>query len=174
MTRYRLLLIVLQAVFGLAAGGQSSLCPTAPEKTLAYELTLVHSQVKADDKVFVHLTVKNVSSTAVPLWVENTNDPGGLNYQFEVRDSQGALVPEAHFSRALRGVEDPHFLTSETPLNRSGGCIDLGAGQSRTYTIDVSRLYQMTSPGAYTIVAVDRKSTGLATALSNPVTVTAP
>ncbi len=172
MTRRRLLLIILQGAFAFPTMAQTYLCPPAPKGALTYHLSAMHSQIKVGDKVLVQLVVKNVSEQRAPLWVENAADQGGVRYQFEVRESHGNLAPEGHFSLALRGVNDPKFFTSEIPLRGSGGCVQLQPGESRAYTMDVGRLYEMMIPGTYSIVAVNQEDAAHIVPISNPVTVT--
>jgi hypothetical protein len=140
------------------AAAQSVLCPDAPPKAISYLLSAPQKDAKSGEKLLVSLTVKNVSEQVVPFWVENAADQGGLHYQFEVRDSQGEIAPEGHFTKSMRGVTDQQYRTSETPVSRSGGCVELRPGESRSYTMEITRLSDIRIPGKYTIALVDRKN----------------
>jgi hypothetical protein len=147
--------------------GQSVLCPAAPDSAITYSLSAQSSELQSGDKALITVTVKNVSQKRVPFWVENAADQGGLNFQFDVRDEQNTLAQEGHFTRAMKGISDPHYLTPETPIARSGGCIDLLPSETRKYTIDIARLYDVTSPGKYAITLVHTSDTNKSVAESN-------
>lgn len=157
----------------LAAGAhaQNSLCGDNPTRELSFRLSSPPGEVKSGEKAFVTLTETNVSKSAVKIWVENTSDPGGIIFPIEVRDENGKLRPEGHFSLALRGLKNPKYLTPETPINGSGGCVPLRPGESRSYRIELTRLYDMRTPGTYTATLVDNRAGHPVKGLSNSVSV---
>lgn len=93
--------------------------------------------------------MKNVSHRDILVW-RNASGPE-LVYKVEIRDDNGSIPPETKFRRDLRGLEDPRYLTPDTPIGFSGGWVPIKAGKTLADPINVSRLYDLINPGNYTV-----------------------
>ncbi|MBT9332950.1 hypothetical protein [Paracidobacterium acidisoli] len=169
----RMALLILAVIMtGKVANAQISLCDENLKGQLSYQLSVPASEVRSGEKAYVILKETNISNVTVNVWIENTADPGGLAFPIEVRDQSGTLRPEGHFSLAMKGLHDPKYLTKETPLNRSGGCVPLRPGESRIFRIEVGRLYDIKAPGVYSVTVVDHRAGRQSTRRSNSVSLT--
>ncbi len=168
--RAKLVLLLLSTALCANAGAQTSMCGTDVGKDeVSFHLSAPAADVKSGTKALITLTETNVSDHTVMIWIENTNDPGGLIFPIEVRDKDGKVRPEGHYMLAMRGYHNPKYFTKETPMNGSGGCIPLHPGESRVYRIEVGRLYDIAPPGQYSVTLVDHRIGHTGTMLSNTV-----
>lgn len=163
------LLILAATMTGEFAIAQISLCDENLNGQLSYRLSVPASEVRSGENAYVTLKETNISNVTVNVWIENTADPGGLAFPIEVRDQSGNLRPEGHFSLSMKGIHDPKYLTQETPLNRSGGCVPLRPGESRIFRMEVGRLYDIKAPGVYSVTVVDHRAGRKGTRRSNSV-----
>jgi hypothetical protein len=133
---------------------------------------------KVGSEVRIRLVFKNTSAQDIPY----VRKPGtGIETQgeffsdIEVRDAKGELAPDTKYHQLIRGKHDISPTPSARkktgaalpssdipePLPRIGGSfmtIMLKPGESREEDIVVSKLYDLSKPGQYTISASRRLS----------------
>lgn len=151
--------------------------PQADQTPFSITIDAETNVFKAGSEVKIRLIFKNISSGEIPY--ERTPGTGiETNGEFfshvEVRDSKGHLAPETRYYRMLLGKTDDGArlaatkkssaaAASERPAPRPaiGGSFTghlLKPGESREQEIIVSKLYNLSQPGQYTISASRRLS----------------
>jgi len=130
---------------------------------------------KAGSEVKIRLTLRNISNEEIPCARNpgpRVDRLGEFFAEVEVRDSKGNLAPETKYYRLIRGKADPAMKSAalEKPVKGSahpqpqalfGGSVAvlmLKPGESQDADIVVSKLYDLTQPGEYTISAARRFS----------------
>jgi hypothetical protein len=152
---------MLLALFVPACGFAFAQTAVAPQP-FTITVTAATASVAAGSPVSLTVILKNMSKEPLDdsgSWDDRTHlDP---NFKFIVQDAQGRPVPKRIFKH-------PEFRTG-SPLNRT-----LAPGESVTEEQEVSRLYDFSEPGKYTIQVAMRipKELGSGMVASNSVTVT--
>jgi hypothetical protein len=164
---YILMTVLSLALSATRLTAQTSMCPEPPENSVSYTLSLPSAQLHVGEQINVDLVIKNVSTKTLSFWVENAGDQGGRVYTFRVLDQRGNKVPDGDFTLALRGQHDPTYKSAETPMTGSGGCVDLGPGQSRHERININRLHKLAAAGSYSIVLTKELPGGEQIPISN-------
>jgi hypothetical protein len=119
--------------------------------------------VKVGDPVWVDATLKNASDYAVNLWLDLTPDQGGYAYAVDVRDERGSVPPTTEYAKAIA-----------KRTGGEGGYVPLDPGKALMHKVEVSKLYDLSRPGKYTIQfrkidVFDKEAKEYVT--SNPITV---
>lgn len=161
-------LIVCSTLYGQNESSASS------KKQPAIKVTLTAPQkpIKTGSTVEVSVTITNISNDAFTYVQQAVADHGGFDYKFTVRGSKGSEPPLTEFHQALKGRENPKYLTRNTPLSGSLVYRQFLPAQSFTSTVDLSRLYDLRKPGTYTVQAKVFDSHDKRTVESNVVTIT--
>ena len=150
--------LLLTGACGVFVIGQGQ----SPKQPFAIVISAVESTVKARSSVPIKVQMTNTSSQDLDAsgnWSDLTGaDP---NYVFDVRDSTGKLAPK-------RVYEHPELQFGKAIFRT------VGPGGSITDTPDISRQYDMSRPGKYTIQVRREipKGLGKGTVKSNVITVT--
>lgn len=92
--------------------------------------------------VFVIVTIKNNSRRVLHFALSNS----AFDYRTEVRDTRGMLVRETEYLRKLK--ED---LKNGLPMTTRNILVTLKPQETCQDTIEVSSLYEVSPPGAYTV-----------------------
>ena len=142
--------VVLSGFTGVLCG-QTEETGAASKPMLSLSLSPVTDKVTAGSPMLVTITMKNISDHEISYWREMTDDPGGFEYKISAWDDKQTAVLDSKFGKALRGREDPAFLTADTPLRSTGGWRTLKPGETLTDRVNVGRLFDLSRPGRYTI-----------------------
>jgi hypothetical protein len=149
------------------SGGQPE--AGAPPFTLA--ISPIKGEIAAGSPVEVQVVTKNTSTHAVNFWWE-TSHHAVLAYSYHVSDESGNAPPDTALSRRYRyAVEGSPNVGLGTLWMGSGVGISLKPGESHTDVVDVSDLYDLSTPGVYTILLERTASQGGARVKSNTITV---
>jgi len=124
-------------------------------------LTLIGPQapLKAGSELKVKVILKNLSDGAVGVTNHGPEGPGQYGPYVEVRDAQGSLVPQTEYYRSRQGGQDGSFFTDAVEV-----------GESRESSLIISRLYDMSKPGKYTVQV--QRAFGKTVIKSNTIAVT--
>ncbi len=143
----KMLRLAITAMFGIAAYGQTIKDPglhnpVRVSTRLQLTVTLDKASVKLGEPVILRARYKNASSTKLGLgtgyWM--------LDYGLVVTDSSGAEPPRTALGEKWVQEQRESFLIS------SQGPIRLEAGaESTEFTLDVSKVYQLTRFGSYSV-----------------------
>ncbi len=144
----------------------------AAEPMISLSLTAVPSSVTAGDRITLKILITNGTDHMIELGHLNATDGQEIEYRFEVRDSQGAEVPFTRHGRALNGKPDKGDENLDCG-DCSGFGQDLLPGEKTTAEIVISKIYELSKPGKYTIQASRVVGDNANRIIkSNPVTVT--
>ena len=135
-----------RSISGQARGGSP-----AVKETIALTLSASEDMVKTGSPITVTVALKNVSDHEILYWRENTSDAGGSEYKVDVWDDKSFTARETKFGLALKGRSDSTSLTPDTPVDSSGGWLTLKPGEGLTDKLNVSKLYDLSQPGKYSI-----------------------
>jgi hypothetical protein len=118
----------------------------APKPTFTMTISTAHETVAPGSKVIVAVHLTNVSDHALRFGRFGFGGPD-LSYRVEVRNSQGQLAPYTEdYGKMLR---------REPPYNQPivGGAAGYGVekGETATETIEVTKQYDLSTSGKYTI-----------------------
>jgi hypothetical protein len=120
--------------------------------------------------VKINVTTKNVSAEEVQLLTDTRGTE--VVYKINVKDESGNVPPDGKFKRDLKGLENPADLSRDTPTHFGIYFLTLKPGETVTDPLDISRMYDMTRPGKYTIQLERREEVRYTIVKSNVITVT--
>lgn len=122
------------------------------ESTPAISLSIsaVHETVTLGFSVRVKVTMKNITGHKVTYWRENAPDPADHEYTVNVVDAKSVRPPDTKFGQTMRIQHDPKFMPDVPRGARSGGWIPLKPWETIADELNVSKLYDLSSPGRYT------------------------
>lgn len=143
----------------------------ATSKSQLFTLSLEgpHEPLKSGAELRLHVTVKNTSDRTIGF----VRSPGpvpeeAFRYEIEVRDATGRSAPPSTYLRELKN--------KTTIISGSNLAHWLKAGESFVDEVDITKLYDLTKPGKYTVaVARDippNQNLGQGKVKSNPIIVT--
>lgn len=159
----RFLAVILIIVIAAPAELLSQVARTAHSESVLFALTIsgAKSSVKAGSAVWVRAILENKSDHDLSVYkaISDDMDQGGWVYQVDIRDGKGEEPRQTEFARSVGA-------------GGSGGYIPLPPGKALTDRVNVSKLYDLSRPGRYTIQfqRVDMESKTFVT--SNKITVT--
>ncbi len=139
--------------------------------TLKVDLRAKETPVKAGSALWIEVTMTNPSNHDVSFW-KSTNP----NYAIEVADESGKLLPDKR--PGFRGGRldptlldpknlDPKLVDSGEIVKMLSGslvCVTMKPGENLVDRIDVTKFYDMSGPGSYSI-AVEGMGTAKAGAV---------
>ena len=163
--------LLVAVLAGLALG-----FPQVNQAPFSITISAASNVIKAGSEVRIRLVFKNTTSEEIPygrgpgIGIE---PQGELFSEVEVRDAKGELMPETKYHRVLRGKADTSAnraapqksgaaaATSDPPeplpsIRMSVIGYMLKPGEFREEDIVVSKLYEMSQPGQYSISASRR------------------
>jgi len=148
----------------------SSTAQQAPKANQLFSLTLhpLEAPVKVGAEVHLTVTVKNTSDHDLNLGFLPGPPPyQAMTYEIEVRDAEGHEAPPTALLRSLREHLGAGFQTNAG--------YTLPPGKSSDEQLDITKLYVLTKPGAYTIRVARRQNplrkTDEDIVSSNPITI---
>lgn len=154
---------------GIAPAQNSNPPQTQPVITL--NISAVQKSIKAGSSVQIRVNLKNISSHDIALVMEVK----GRDCRVDVRDADGKLAPETKLGYVWNGHVASPDPSRVSPQDLTGNLVygTLKAGETQSWQMDVSKLYELKQPGRYTI-QVERKDpeNPSITVKSNTITVT--
>jgi hypothetical protein len=135
-----LFLVIAIAILPGRFFAQSQNGSNSGKPALALTLAARTSSVKAGSPVWVDAHLLNVSDHRISLYkaLSEDMDQGGWVYQVDVRDDKGSTPPKTKFANTVGASAD-------------GGYVPLDAGKDVTQSVNVSKLYDLSKPGKYSI-----------------------
>jgi peptidyl-Lys metalloendopeptidase len=152
---------------GKAQAAAQAAPPLAP---FTLSIASVSGSIKSGDQVKINATVRNTSSKDVQLLTDTRGTE--VIYRVDVKDEGAKAPPDGKLKRDLKGLEDPAYLTPDTPTHFGVYVLTLKPGESITDPIIISKLYDMTRPGKYSIQVERRDENSYIFVKSNVITVT--
>ena len=163
------LIVLLCAWPGLSHANQNR---ARSESALAVTIRAVETEVAAGTAVRIVATATNTSDKTIPFWQENAQDQGGVVYRVEVENAKGESAPDTKLGARFKRQDDAAHISSPEDVRLGSGVeLPLKPGEQKDAEINVSLLYDLSSPGKYTI-AVRRADSRGNVVKSNAVTVT--
>jgi hypothetical protein len=150
------------AIFALCAS-VASVSQTS-RSTLSLSISLPQQVVKAGSSVEVDITRKNISKH--PVGVGQVVGTVERDYEVIVCTSDGHPVPETEFGRKIHGPDKDRDRFESIVLGT------LNPGQKMHQQLYANAIYELTSPGTYSIQVAQIDSTSNLVIRSNTVTLT--
>ena len=167
------ILALISSIVALSADAlaQGATAPPNVKPALTLHLAPVEPAVKAGSKALVDVTLENVSGHNIKS-LGSLGDEGFL-YPMNVWDEKGTTVPETKYGRLKHGhktAEDP----PEYDYTAEGRVVflRLDPGMSVTNRVCVSKEYDVSKPGKYTIQIEAYDDESQTSVKSNKITVT--
>src|ERR1700730_9323434 len=135
-----LFVAVLAATNTLGAQSAKTSQPVVPAFEIA--ISLESSVVKAGSKITVKATLVNKSSSN--LLFSTDENIAKLDFKADVRDSQGNLAPLTEYGRSVMRNETAPDITS-------AGYSMVRPGETKKSDVDITKLYNLSQPGKYSI-----------------------
>jgi len=137
-----------------------------------FSLTLSSSEkvIKAGSEARLEIVLKNTSNHEFSITKSNAEDRAESHYRIDVRDSKGRPVPDTEYAHTvwnLNSKPTTQFVFSEVVHT-------LKPGESLTDVVVITKLYELSRPGKYTI-RISReisRELGKGTVKSSPFTIT--
>jgi hypothetical protein len=123
----------------------------SPPPAISLSIAGLENSIKTGPPIKVEATITNESNADVSLIFNAVEDRGGLDYSVSVKNEHSAVPPDTKFGRALKGLTNPALRTEETPVDGSIFFTDLKPRGQWTDTIEISKLFDLTQPGKYSI-----------------------
>jgi hypothetical protein len=164
----RVFRMLSSTMLGVLLGGLAG----AAEPELSLTVSVAKDGVKVGAEVRLRILLTNLTNHQITLG--RLNHPDGLEneYSFDVRDSQGRSVPLTRYGRAVHGTPDEGDERHDCG-DCSGVTQDLEPHEKITDEIAVSKIYELTRAGKYTIqVSRPQGDNSHAIVKSNTITVT--
>jgi hypothetical protein len=148
-------------IFVIAIASTTFYAPTTlgQESQISLTLTGPRAPVKVGSELWIKMVLKNGSNQSVAVTNHEPEGPGQSGPYVEVRDSQGMPAPQTEYYHSRQNGQDGSFFTDTVRL-----------GESRQSSLLISRLYDMSRPGEYTIQVY--RTFGKDTIRSNRITMT--
>jgi len=167
--RIALLLVAANLAFASSIAAQCHQFVQGEPTVSSIAITPAPDSGKAGNPVVIKATLTNNSNHDISIW--RVIGEGEYQYQVDVRDVKGNLPQDTKLGKKLNGHVDLSLLDPKD-LVSSGVCFTLAAGKSVTYDVNVSKLYELTMPGKYTIQVQSQDPESFAIVKSNVITVT--
>ena len=145
---------------GLSGQGQTERQNENPPISLV--IAARASSQKKGSNIWVEASLKNTSDHILWIYksISEDMDQGGWVYQVDVHEEHGSIPPKTKYALNIGAG------------GGSGGYVPLRPGETLTQKVNVSKLYDLSQPGRYTI-QFRRLDEGTKTYIvSNPITVT--
>ena len=139
---------ILLLVLGLSAvsGGQSR-AAESPEPTFAITISAEASTFKVGDPIIITIVTTNITRHDIQLDAVKSSDEAEFDSVINVRASSGIAVAKTRYGKFMAGEADDHI---SVPTWSNVGIV-LHSGEHQTETAQVDKIYQMTTPGIYSI-----------------------
>lgn len=139
MTRFEALrgLWLVPIIAAAAATAQTT------QPTISLTIKAEQDVVQAGSAVKVQITITNVSKQKIGVQRERNPGHGEIFHEFDIRDADGNPAPESNYQKRLRA--NPPFLSLVPTV--------LAPGESAKDEATLSKLYDLSLPGEYTVQA---------------------
>ncbi len=139
------LLVLMSLLAPLRTDAQ---CKNTYDEHPATSLTIsqVRDSLKIGSPILVRMILTNNSNHDISVG----RDVRERDYQVEVRDANGDLAVDTKYGHARNGHADPNSFTPDE-LRSNVYCVNVKAGETSVFEVDVSKLYEIAKPGKYTV-----------------------
>jgi hypothetical protein len=134
--------------FSANSMAQASAPSDPADPSFSLTISALADKVKVSEPVKVNVVMKNISAKDIRVWYDSLGTE--KVYKVIVKNEKGSAPEETKFKRDLKGLENPAYITPNTPLNFSGATATLKPNEEVTDPLNVSRLQNFV-PGKYTI-----------------------
>ena len=143
-------LLGIAAGFGVAGGLRAQSQAQTQNPNPPFSLTITSdSPVKSGKVVWVDVTLKNITSGNITTY--STSDHIGFEYEVDVWTDKSAMAPETKFGREIHNHTTPEDDRQPEVILSNGAYSELGPGKSITDHVSISKMYDLSKPGKYTI-----------------------
>lgn len=151
--------------------GQQTTQQVMPVFSLA--ISTAKGFVKTGSPIQIDITVKNVSDHSISLSTSYIHPNVEISDRVTIVNADGSKSLETELARRSLGHSTPED-ESRSPTIATGKLVflDLKAGQSFTYQLNVDELYDLGVPGKYSIQVERLNDEGNVSVKSNKITVT--
>ena len=164
-----MILVVALSIISAQSFAQEPAPSNSANPPFSLSISAAAGSVKVSEPVKLNVVLKNISAEDIRVWYDSLGQE--KIYKVIVKNEKGSGPEETKFKRDLKGLENPAYITPDTPLNFSGASLTLKSGETVTDPINVSRLYTFTR-GKYTIQVQRLVPTSGIFVTSNTITVT--
>jgi len=162
---HKLLLLLASLGFLAAAFGQ----PKQPAFSIAISAP---DLISAGSEPKLSIVLKNTSDHEIMLGRSVQPDHGELHHDVEVRDDKGDLAPETEYHRKIKGRLPATPGKAPPPPNVWSDILtSIKPGETRNDDLTISKLYDLSKPGKYTIQVSRFDEDTKAVVKSNTITV---
>jgi len=154
----------------LAVVASGAVCAQVAPSPFSLTLSSFVKVIKAGSEARLEIVLKNTSNHEFSITKSNAEDRAESHYYIDVRDSKGRPVPDTEYAHTVSNLNSKpttQFVFSEVVHT-------LNPGESLSDIAVITKLYDLSRPGEYTII-VSRKISrelGKGTVKSNPITIT--
>lgn len=165
------MLSVTSLVSGTSDAQVAQLAPAKPRFSITIKTT--PSKVKAGADVVVEAEMKNVSAEDIfDSFAEGCYGQGTTSFRWEIRDSDGKQVPMTEYGIKANHLEPPPGSVGPyVPVCVNVISYPLGPGKTVMQKLALSKEYDLSKPGKYSIQAL-RGDTTTTDVKSNTITLT--
>ena len=150
----KLLVLVLTLATPTVAAAQCLPTKEGTQPRFSIIISAPQPQAVAGALITVKVSMTNKSDRDISIWREN-GEQGGRVYKVDVHDDTGKTATETKLGFVLNGHADRSQLSAlsldDLHLGFSGACVVLKSGKTLTDEVNVSRLYDLSKPGKYSI-----------------------
>ena len=146
--------------------------PAPAEPKISIAIKTAQSAVKVGSDVEVEAEMRNISTEDVGFGGAMGPPGGTTSFRWEIRDSEGKAVPMTEYGIKANHVDTPQGPAPGVPHIWAGSSFgaSLGPGKSVVQKLALSKEYNLSKAGKYTIRAL--RSDGQIDVKSNTVTLT--
>jgi hypothetical protein len=129
--------------------------------------------VKAGSPLFLEVTMENKSDRNISMYraISGDLDQGGWVYKVMVQDEKGARAPKTKFGRHVQGPETAEESAEPASVVASGGYVPLTPHKTMRDRLNVTKLFDLSRPGKYTIEIQELDEASKTFVKSNKITV---
>jgi hypothetical protein len=111
-----------------------------------------NSPVESRSPVWISATVKNISGYPLKMSIAHFADEGDYVYKVSAVDAKGVSAPETQYGRRIQGHETPEAQEQDRyVINSSSSDYTLLTYQTLTDKVEVTKLFDLSVPGRYSI-----------------------
>ena len=145
----QILIVIHFALLASAATAQT-------KPAISLNLSTVHTVIQAGSEIDLDILITNVSSKEILVSKSPARDNGDSRFDVSVRDANGVAAPQTDYSKALHGIQqhkDTGHKGAEVVMIPMGSNISvpLQPGDSMKDRIVLNRLYDLETPGTYSV-----------------------
>jgi hypothetical protein len=161
--------VLTELVASDISASQCSQPAEGSKSVISIDADRLQRRVRLGDPVLLRVRMTNVSRHDVSIWLAKGS--GEDQYEVDVRDQKRNLPPDTEYGKKRNGHVHLEMLKVQD-LVGSGDCVPLRARKSIVHEIDVSKLYDLSTPGKYFIRVQRADPESFAMLKSNTVRIT--